>query len=375
MLLPLRLTTWLELAIDDTVAGKRGIRVFGASMHVDPVTSTKKRKNFVLGHCWTELGVILTVPWSSRAWFIPVLSRLYRGKKEAGAQYRTKNELAREMLNVVLGWLPVELLVRLMLDSGYMNKNVLKGLPFERLTVFGSLKTNAALFRPLAPGAKVKGKRGRPRKRGERLPTPTAMNKDRRRTWKKVETTVGAKTRTRETLSFQAQWYGVLGDRLCRVVLVREDDNMLRVVLCTDPLLSTEEVLEQGARRWPIEVWNRDVKQILGFADSPAWSEGAVRHTAPWVALLSGILVVWFHRMYSEGMRVSLPERPWYTTKQDLSFADLVRAAQETLRGVDLRTWAQAIQRGDPEVFNKTKEGEKAAEPHIPEEEKRAMAA
>ena len=96
------LISLLELAIDDTLAHKRGAHVFGASMHVDAVTSTTRRRNLVRGHCWVELGVVVQVPWSKRAWFIPLLSRLYRGKKEAGAEYRTKSELAREMLDMVL---------------------------------------------------------------------------------------------------------------------------------------------------------------------------------------------------------------------------------------------------------------------------------
>jgi hypothetical protein len=81
----------IDLAIDDTLAQKRGPRVWGASMHVEPVTSTKKRKNLVRGHCWVELGVVVNVPWSRRAWFIPLLSRLYRGKKEAGDDYAQRS--------------------------------------------------------------------------------------------------------------------------------------------------------------------------------------------------------------------------------------------------------------------------------------------
>jgi hypothetical protein len=55
LLEPLMSSSWIEVAVDDTVAQKRGPHVFGASMHVDAVTSTKKRKNLVRGHCWVEL--------------------------------------------------------------------------------------------------------------------------------------------------------------------------------------------------------------------------------------------------------------------------------------------------------------------------------
>jgi hypothetical protein len=126
-------------------------------------------------------------------------------------------------------------------------------------------------------------------------------------------------------------------------VLLREDEKKLRVILCTDPTWSARQMIEQGARRWPIEVWHRDMKQFFGFADSPAWSRWAVERTAPFVALLSGIVVVWFHRVYRSGLRVSLPERPWYGDKEELSFADLVRAAQQMLRRVEVLPWAEEL--------------------------------
>lgn len=369
---PLLSLPWIELALDDTVAQKRGIRVFGASVHVDAVTSTKKRKNLVRGHCWVELGVVVNVPWSKRAWFIPLLSRLYRGKKEAGADYRTKSALGRAMVDLVLTWGDPSRKRRLLLDSGYMCRTMLCGLPFERVTIFGSIKTNSALYRPRSPKGQGRNKttgkrRGRPRKKGKRLPTPAEMQHNERLGWKTIAYQVSQQKRRKEVLSLKAQWYGVLGAWVNHVVLIREDEAKLRVVLCTDATLSETQIVEQGARRWPIEVWNREVKQFFGFADSPAWSEQAVLRTAPWVALLSGLVVVWFHRVYTKGMKVPMPERPWYTWKEDLSFADLVRAAQETLRGMDVQDWAVGIQANDPNVFKKAIEEKEAVALRSPE--------
>lgn len=98
LLEPLLSSAWIEVAVDDTVAQKSGPHVVGASIHVDAVTSTKKRKNLIRGHCWVELGVVVNLPWSKRAWFIPVLSRLYRVKKEAGMEYRTRVSLGAKWL-------------------------------------------------------------------------------------------------------------------------------------------------------------------------------------------------------------------------------------------------------------------------------------
>lgn len=377
LLEPLMSSSWIEVAVDDTVAKKRGPHVFGASMHVDAVTSTKKRKNLVRGHCWVELGVVVNVPWSKRAWFIPLLSRLYRGKKEAGTESRTKSELGREMVDLVLTWVDPCRGVRLLLDSGYMGKTMLCDLPFERVTVFGSLKTNAALYRPTPAGqGKSKSKRrGRPRKKGTRLPTPATMHRDERRKWTTITFRVSQRERQKEVLSLKAQWYGVLGARNNHVVLLREDSEKLRVVLCTDETLSKESILEQGARRWPIEVWNRDVKQFFGFADSPAWSKLAVLRTAPWVAVVSGLLVVWFHRVYVKGMEIPVPKRPWYLWKEDLSFADVVRAAQETLRGVDALDFAVAILEHAPHVIRRARGEKKAVERRRTGEQEMAKAA
>ncbi len=370
-------SAWIEVAVDDTVAQKRGPHVFGASVHIDAVTSTKKRKNLVRGHCWVELGVVVNVPWSRRAWFIPVLSRLYRGKKEAGMEYRTKSALGREMVDRVLTWVDPRRNVRLLLDSGYMGKTMLRDLPFERVTVFGSLKTNAALYRPLPMGhGRSRSKRGgRPRKKGMRLPTPATIHHQAGRTWTTTPFLLSQRERWRKVLSLKAQWYGVLGTRINHVVLMREDTDKLRVVLCTDVTLTKESILEQGARRWPIEVWNREVKQIFGFADSPAWSKQAVLRTAPWVALVSGLIVVWFHRIYAKGMQIPMPERPWYVGKNDLSFADLVRTAQETLRGVDALDFAVAILERDPSVFQGARDEKKAVERRSTREQEMAKAA
>jgi len=367
LLEPLLLSSWIEVAIDDTVARKRGGHVFGASMHVDAVTSTKKRRNLVRGHCWVELGVVINVPWSRRGWFVPLLSRLYRGKAEAGKAYRTKSQLAREMLDLFLSWLETDRQVRLLIDSGYTGKTMLRGLPLERVTVFGSLKTNAALYRPPSPKDRRgshKKRRGRPRKKGERLPTPAQIHKSNRQKWQTIRIHVSRRERQKDVLSLKAQWYDVLGARTNHVVLIREDAEKLRVILCTDDALPAEQIVEQGARRWPIEVWNRDVKQCFGFADSPARSEKAVLRTAPWAALLSGLLVAWFHRVYARGMTAPLPERPWYVRKQDLSFADLVRAAQETFQGVDALEWALKILGSNPKAFQKAMEEKNTARPH-----------
>jgi len=88
--------------------------------------------------------------------------------------------------------------------------------------------------------------------------------------------------------------------------------------------------------RWSIEVLFRNLKQLFGFADSPARSGNAVHRTAPFVGLLYTVLVVWFADGIATSPLATPPVRPWYPHKSGLCFADILRAAQRALRTVDV---------------------------------------
>jgi hypothetical protein len=79
-----------------------------------------------------------------------------------------------------------------------------------------------------------------------------------------------------------------------------------------------------------------ELKQLFGFADSPARSEKAVRRTVPFVGLVDSVLVVWFAEGVTTSSLGTPPERPWYPPKKGLCFADVLRAAQGALRGIDV---------------------------------------
>jgi hypothetical protein len=72
----------VRLAIDDTLAPKKGPQVFGIGSHLDAVRSTRRCKIFCFGHCWVMVAALVTVPFSRRPWALPLLFRLYRNKKE-----------------------------------------------------------------------------------------------------------------------------------------------------------------------------------------------------------------------------------------------------------------------------------------------------
>jgi len=83
------LRPWLSdrvvVIVDDTLCPRSGAQVFGAGMHFDGTRSRigpKRIDAFRFGHNWVVLAVWVPLPWNcERGMAIPILFRLYRGKK------------------------------------------------------------------------------------------------------------------------------------------------------------------------------------------------------------------------------------------------------------------------------------------------------
>jgi hypothetical protein len=282
------------------------------------------------------LAVLLPVPFSSRAFALPVLFRLYRTVKScerAGQPHRKKTELAREILDVVADWVGGRR-VEIAADCAYCNDTVTRGLP-DNLTLFGAMRPDAVLTAP--PPARRR-KTGRPSKRGRVLPKPEVLAKDPRRPWLTCEATLYGARRTVRYKTIDAQWYRACGIRLLRIVVVKVEGGAigLRVFFSTDATVLVPIILETYAGRWAIEVCFRDLKQLLGFGDSSARKRAAVERTAPFVGLVYTALVLWFAEGVHRTSIATPPLRPWYTHKRGLCFADVLRAAQRALTPLDV---------------------------------------
>ena len=116
-------------AVDDTLCRKRGLTLYGAGMHYDPLISSRAKSLVSWGHDWVVLTLIVAFPvWApSKVFALPIAMRLYRnrqgltkGKKnpkgKKGQQkptkpkhdpnHRTRPELALELIIMVAQWFP-----------------------------------------------------------------------------------------------------------------------------------------------------------------------------------------------------------------------------------------------------------------------------
>ena len=149
----------VELLIDDTLFRRRGKRVFAASWFHDGAAQGPAKTGY--GNNWVVLAVRVWLPMTSRPVAIPVMAKLVI--KDTTSSSRLW--LARRMVTRLAAELPGRE-INVTADSAYAGEE-LKQLP-DGVTWTTRLRANAALYD--LPPART-GKKGRPRKKGNRLPS------------------------------------------------------------------------------------------------------------------------------------------------------------------------------------------------------------
>jgi hypothetical protein len=265
--------------------------------------------------------VIVRLPCCpGRVFSLPILFRLYLNHDAAArarCTHHTRPELAVEMLHL-LGNAHPELRFHTFADSAYGGESVLGHLP-RNCGLTSRLPMNARLYN--APPPRKPGARGRPRKRGERLPTPVQMLHPRAR---RVELDIYGRKQKARIADTAARWHNV-PDRPLRIVAVEPltGGRPTQAFYSTCIEDTAEEVLIGYSGRWSIEEANGGGKSYLGFEEPQGWSRLAVLRTAPLAMLLYALIVVWFARV---GYKLYRPlVRPWYSKKVRPSFADMLR--------------------------------------------------
>jgi len=339
----------LFVLIDDTLARKTGKGVSLATMHHDPLLSSARKPFCSFGHVWVVLALWVPLPMGEpRGFALPLLFRLYVGAKRGGTKDApgrprrgtrqqaadkahaehprpTKLALARELVALVAGWADGRT-VYAVVDSAYAARPLLEGRP-TNVHVLSRLRPDAALW--ARPGRRRPGQRGRPRRKGHRLPTPKAMAATRRR-WDALPVTLYGRRVAPLVFGCTALWYGALRDQPVRLVIVRDPSGRRRdeAFFCTDLAVDHAFILEGYTRRWTIEVAFHDQKQFLGFEDPQNQTATAVARTAPLAAIVYDLVLLWYAARLQQGLAPAWLVRPWYRSKSTPSFLDMLTAVQ-----------------------------------------------
>jgi hypothetical protein len=329
-------------AVDDTLCRKRGLTLYGAGMHHDPLISSRAKPLVSWGHDWVVLCLLVVHPWwaPTKVFALPISMRLYRnrqgltkGKKakakvakpKADPNHRTRPQLAMELIGLVSTWFPQDDLL-ISGDSAYGGNSVLSKLP-ANVHLISHVHAKGALYAP--PPPRTAKSKGAPRKKGERLPSMTEWANDPAKPWTELDfDQFGLHTRL-AVKTQQALYYKAGGQRLLNIVLTRDlqgqrPDHMF---YCTKLDWDARHILSTYAYRWAIECTFENCKQLLGLEDPANRLPKAVARTAPMALLLATLIVVWFHQVGHRFLR--FPTRPWYQRKKEPSFADLLTTLRQ----------------------------------------------
>jgi hypothetical protein len=360
----------IRLAADDTLCHKRGLSLFGAGMHHDPLISSRAMKLVSWGHDWVIVSIIVgNCRWApGKVFALPICARLYRnrqgltkGQKQsprssrsskqqassgrsatrgrtgkapstsANAGHRTRPDLLSEMLTMIAGWFP-ERRFHVVVDSLYSGRSVLSRLP-QNVDLTGPVHPQATLY---APATEEPGKRRGPRrKKGERLSSRDDWAADGTR-WQRLHFDQYGLHGTFEVKTRRGLYYKAGKDRLLNFLLSQDvyGKRPTQIFYTTDLQQSARETLSKFSCRWATEVMHCDTKQYLGLEDPANRVPLAVQRTAPMALILYSLTLVWYARVGYDHVR--FPERPWYRHKRQPSFRDML----STLRRL---TWEQKL--------------------------------
>ena len=215
------------LAVDDTLGRHTGKHIRGASMHHDPLLSTRTKPVFHWGHVWVVLAVVVRVPLWNKRFALPVLARLYRAVKLCKKErrpFRKKTELAAEMIALAAAALP-DRQIHVVGDAAYADGAIVKRLP-SNTHFTGRARPDAALY--VLPRQQ---RLGRPRVKGEREPSP-AQRASTAGGWGRVTVRVYGRTVRVRVKLFDALWYSVSGGRLLRFAVIRGWPGHRRTTMC-----------------------------------------------------------------------------------------------------------------------------------------------
>jgi hypothetical protein len=280
----------LVVLMDDTLMRKRGRKIPGAKWRRDPL-GPPFSVNFVWGQRFLQLSACLPEgPDPSRARAVPIelvhcpspakppnnatdqQREQHRKDCEAAKLTRRAAQRIAALRQAVDadGQSGRPLIVAA--DGGFTNTAVVKTLP-ERTAFIGRLRKDAKLY--ATPAAERQVRRGPKRLYGAPRPTPEQLRNDDGVAWQSVQAFAAGRIFDFKVKTLgPVRWRGA-GARDLRLLVIaplayRQTKNgrlnyrRPSYLICTDPGMSLQQIVQAYLWRWEIEVNFRDQKTLLG---------------------------------------------------------------------------------------------------------------
>jgi len=326
----------IVMGLDDTIERRRGAKIRAKGIYRDPVRSSHGHFVKASGLRWLSLMLLVPIPWAKHVWALPFLTMLAPSERYYERSPRAHKKLtdwARQALLLVRRWLPKRALV-LVADSSFAVIELLERMqrlqnPICMVTRF---RLDAALYEP-APERKP-GQKGRPRKKGVRLPKLEQLLQDEKTTWQRVtiQHWYGEGQREMDIVSGTGVWYHTGKPPLpIRWVLLRDPQGKFKpqALLCTDQQAKPVQILQWFVMRWQLEVTLHEVRTHLGVETQRQWSDLAIARTTPALLGLFSLVTLLADRSVTQG-KLPIRQTAWYS-KQLPTFSDALAVVRHQL--------------------------------------------
>jgi hypothetical protein len=324
----------LVFGIDETIERRWGPSISKRGIYRDAVRSSKSFFVKTSGLRWIGLMWLTPIPWANRIWALPFLTILAPSERfyeKKGKQHKKITDWARQMIYQLRRWIPTRPLV-VVADYSYSTLKFLAAaqLMIVPVTIVTRLRLDAALYKPAPPRT---DKPGRPRKKGERLPTLLTVLENPKTAWQKIKINwYDGQTRSMEVTSNTAVWYHTGKPPVSiRWVLIRDPSGEYAPIalLSTSLIYEPAQIVHWFVQRWQVEVTFEEVRAHLGVETQRQWSDKAIDRMTPLLMGLFSWITLVAHLLAQNG-ELSVRQSAWYV-KERPTFSDALSTVRQQL--------------------------------------------
>ena len=334
----------IRLAVDDTLFGRSGRKVFGAHYLHDGAQPQGSGRRTRWGNCWVVVVLVVELPClGGRQVGLPILFRLFRPKDEArpelDAERPSQPELAKALIDMLLKRFSTRI-VEVVCDGAYASK-AWQGLP-DRVTVTTRMRANAAVY-ALPAAERRRGQQGRTPLKGPKLQSLAKIAEA--AIFSPVTITApDGRSRTAHIHEFTCLWYKPFHTRPVKVILIRNPgttDGFDVALASTDTDSAGAQLIARYDTRWAIETCHQEAK-AHGVGQARNRVQKAVERTVPFGFLTQTITIAWYavHGNPQTDLHERRRTAPWYRQKTTISYSDMLAALRREL--IRTEFWAQA---------------------------------
>ena len=353
----------VRVCLDDSLLRRSGLHTPGVGWRRDPL-GPHFQTNFVRAQRFLQISLLLPTP-DGAARLIPVAfhhvpTPAKPGKKATPAEqqaYRAQRRAARlgqraqEQIGALRAALDADpataarpLLVAF--DGGYTNRTTLKDLP-PNTTAIGRLRQDAhLLFRPDPAARQAHGRRlcyGPP------APTPEQVRTD-DSPWETLTLRQhGIAHQLRYKHRTGLMWRPAGAHRVLQLIVItplayrlRKGSKLLyrkpAFLLCTDPDLDPQVVIETYVQRWGMEVNFRDEKTLLGVGQAQVRDPRSVESAPALTVAAYALLLLATHRAFAVSHQALLPRPKWRRASPTAPIS-----TQQAIQQLRAEVWARGL--------------------------------